>query len=848
MEGTEAQPTQGVESDSGTLAQDFVRAAGVPEDDVQVDITYDLIRQFSHQLYTNPRKAIEELGCNSYDAGASECYVRTPTTGSEDLIVLDNGVSMDLKGIQDLWKVGISPKTENPDGYRLANRRSQIGKFGVGKLAAFALGKTLTHVAVTGGWARIVRVGEDEIRGFTGGEKPKFKVYKLAESKAREILDRHLFDLPRPWKKHWKSWTLAIVSDIDLETQRQALAKGFLVRMLTHALPLSAQFCVILDGTQVPEREIPPADVLVRVAVTDPTYIRHLQNTLTAFWRQRLGLDDQTEVPPDLIKVGLTSVLDPMRTTRKLDAIDVPHLGPVAGGAIMTKTTLTKSTVAERGYRDHGFKIYVHGKLANPEDELFGITQRSLKYWYRFRAEVEIPRLDKVLLVQRNSFSEKSELTYVAREVLRALFGAAKARYVDEEDEEGPEYEPEPFGTRLRYLAPLSGQIALRGLAAEGQPAGNLDRMEVGFAPDGEDRPVAKYQTQDNTITINEDHPLIAALEEVQGAKAAQVRQVVGEVAAGSVITSGYLKARGIDQDIIDEAAGLMDDSFRTAAGYIRDPVEDLIGEINETSESGGTPFENAVVRALRSLRLSAARRGGPELPDGVVEIPLAGAPNLRVAIEAKGSKHPITHEEINPSALKEHEAKLDCSRTIIVAREFQVRGRGDEDSVLLRITRESQMPLLTTSAVATILRYHRQRPFTHTKLVEILTTWRHPSELEAWIKELWASLPELGILRLILEIAWDAQAKDVTNRPDPGMILGDERIRKRKLSRTKLTGILEAVQTTTGLLSIVNPSTYEFELLQDPETIIEAMTKSQQEKSSGPEPSGATPRAPPKA
>lgn len=40
---------------------DVIKKAGATtEGKVEVDISYDIIRQFSAQLYTNPRKAIED--------------------------------------------------------------------------------------------------------------------------------------------------------------------------------------------------------------------------------------------------------------------------------------------------------------------------------------------------------------------------------------------------------------------------------------------------------------------------------------------------------------------------------------------------------------------------------------------------------------------------------------------------------------------------------------------------------------------------------------------------------------------------------------------------------------------
>lgn len=57
------------------------------------------------QLCTNPRKAIEELICNSYDAGANKCYVKIAKDTADFLGVLDNGSSMDFRELRDIRKM-----------------------------------------------------------------------------------------------------------------------------------------------------------------------------------------------------------------------------------------------------------------------------------------------------------------------------------------------------------------------------------------------------------------------------------------------------------------------------------------------------------------------------------------------------------------------------------------------------------------------------------------------------------------------------------------------------------------------------------------------------------------------
>jgi Histidine kinase-, DNA gyrase B-, and HSP90-like ATPase len=826
-----------------TIDKAFKKSASKAEGDITVDISYDLIRQFSHQLYTNPRKAIEELVCNSYDAGATECHVRTPRDAADSLMVLDNGRSMDFAGLQALWRVAHSPKTANPEGYRIDGERSQIGKFGVGKLAAFALGRTLTHVAVKGGWARVIAVSEEGIRNTPSDSKPKFSVYKVAEKQARVLIEPVIGDLPKPWARGWDSWTLAIVSDIEESALRESLKTGFLRRMLSHAMPLAADFSIQLDGQRVPERELPADKVQLSFAVTDPEYQSHLESTLQAYWRERLALPEGTEVDPSHWRCKKDSILDPSSVHKRLAALSVPHLGSVAGEAVMAKNPLTGESLSERGYRDNGFKVFVHGKLANPEDELLGITQRSHRYWSRFRGVIEAPSMDEVLLVQRNSFAETSVKTQILREVLRALFQEAKARFV--EVETSPEWHPEPFGDRLFSISPIVGQLALTGLAKPGTDVGSLSDVNVEFRALGPEAPAAQYNPETRTIEVNADNPTLEFLDDVEGDIAPGIRQVFAEVIAGTVLSTGFLKAKGVEVEVAEGAAQLIEDTIRSAGGYLRDPVETMISELEETCDEGDEPFERAVVRALNMLKISTTRYGGPDRVDGVVEIPIAGAANLKIAIEAKGGKAIITHKELLVADVLRHSEEMGCTKSIAVAREFQTTGIGGKPSALIRDT-QGKVSLIPLTAVFVMLRLHQRQPFTHDKLAEILTTWTHPDRVEEFAKVTWETLPNLGHMRTILEVAWQHQQEEDTNVPTPGMILGDPRVRPLKIPQQKFNAILETLATTTGMVVIKDERTYAFELRAAPEVILDALTASRGDIAETVKPE--TPKRPPKS
>ncbi len=673
-----------------SLENQFKKAAGRSEGTVEVDISYDIIRHVSMQLYSNPRKAIEELICNSYDAGASSCFVKTPQDKGDFLGVLDNGVSMDFNGLRDLWKVAGSTKDKLGED-RVDNNREQIGKFGVGKLAAFSLGKRLIHVATKGGQTRIVSVGQAEIKDFKGGKKPTFEVYKLPAEKAQPIVASSLKGLPNPWEHQWKSWTLAIIGEIEEDSYGQALKLGMLKRMIRNAMPISSRFEVHLDGHLVPKRSIDTSDIIVKVDVTDEKFRNRVELALQGFWKEQLDIADSKDVPESLYKCQVGKMPSPDDVRETVPALIIARLGAIAGDAVITKKTLTTEKLAERGYRDNGFAIYSRGRQINPEDELFGITQRTHLYWRRFLAQVEIPALDKVLLVQRNSVSENRDETLVAREVLRELFN--EARHRAEEKEEAGEYVPDPFGARLHMLAPIIAPLAIRELAGGKLPEGGLAAVDIDFAPLGEGGPACVYDEKTSSILVNEDHPIIVALDD-RGEPAKQLRHVLGEVVAGSLVAGGYLMARGVDEGLVQDAQEIIDDAMRSAAGYLEDEVERHIREIDVASYEGRARFEKAVVRAFQDFRLSATRYGKSDEGDAILVIPQAGAENLLISVEAKGSKGVITHEELQAATIDRHREEKGCKRAIAIAREYVVSGRGGKESALLRET-EGKIPLI---------------------------------------------------------------------------------------------------------------------------------------------------------
>src|ERR1700760_2200787 len=105
---------------------------GVQVDEVVVDIDYEIIEHFSQNLYGSPNKAVEELVANGYDALATVVYAYAPGAQvGPRVVVWDDGNSMDIAGLKELWHIAHSPKAggkRQVSSDRVAGR-AVIGKF-----------------------------------------------------------------------------------------------------------------------------------------------------------------------------------------------------------------------------------------------------------------------------------------------------------------------------------------------------------------------------------------------------------------------------------------------------------------------------------------------------------------------------------------------------------------------------------------------------------------------------------------------------------------------------------------------------------------------------------------------
>lgn len=814
------------------------KESGQPGESISIDISFRIIRQFSLQLYDNPRRAIEELVCNSYDANAEKCYIQTPGDDEDTLYVLDNGHSMDMEGLRWLWKVAASRKEEELGEERTKGGRQQIGKFGVGKLASFALGSRLTYIATKEGTTRVISVHQDRLKGETSTSQKEFDVYQFPVEEAEEEFG-HFFEdanIPNPWNEGWDSWTLALVSDIPDDKKGSNLQAWRLKNMIQTAIPTATDFNAILNGEELDERE-PHQDLVFSVDVTEDALVERVEQSLKSYWASQKEIDTD-EVSEELYKVELTTAPDPSNTEETIAGINVPKLGFVSGQGKLYDDSLTTSKRKERGFEDNGFRVKVRGKLVNKNDYLFGLDAQSFTTWSKFLGEFEIPGLDEHIRVQRDQLKDVPEV-HIAQRILKQTFLEVRqqeTKLSSEEDEsgvsggDGAPLLKKPFSERLRDRSRQYAYDAVSGLNEEKGGTGfDLSTIDIETRPLKPTDRAVEYQPDENIIVINDEHPLFDTLRRDDDFTD-NIQDAFKEILAARILIHGYMRKNGADHMALAASRQIFDSVLRSAAGSLgADELDYQLTELEDASTEGGTRFENAIVDIFQTIGMSAVQEGGPDTHDGIIEIPQVGD-NCMISLEAKGSSGIVSHDDLSFDNVNRHRREQDCHYAVCIAREFQLEGIGDNKSALLRnldpeINEEAveNISLLTTDAIETYLRLHNKRPFTYSETIEIFTNDEIPGDIASYVAEVWESKPNDQLTRDILEAAHEFMEDDPTNPPSIGALTYDSRL--RGVERKRITERIESLDVLTNSVEMISDD--EFKVDAPVEAIIKEVDDS---------------------
>lgn len=704
-------------TDAKQLAMDF-RNAGTETSEIPVRISYRIIELFSDGLYASPNKAVEELVANSFDAGAINVHVIvSPDRSSDDavIIVVDDGESMDEDGLRLHWLIGVTNKRELK---RLPRGRRQIGKFGIGKLATFALANELSHICKRGGKYYAVtmdyrKMPEGKEGGIEIGENEgvNLPLRELTESEARHCLPSllygskpgynaiELFGLNAP-----ESWTVAIMSNLK-DTARE-IKMGMLSWVLRTSMPLRPDFKLFLNG--------------------DPQESTKLDQEPLKRWV--LG-KDLKELGKPASDEDLEAVEDPNEKPKRQWGLNHPRLGRITGFAEVYENRLT--TESSLG-RSHGFFVYVRGRLINAYDTHFGIPASALRHgtFARFRMEVHIDKLDDELRSTREAVRDAT-LAEATRNILRAVFNFARG-YLNEYDrQQEPGFkawarirqspgsltrrpilgvlklaiEGKRFPKLLRYPQYLSGdkaetflnEVEARAESDAGLVSG-IEHVELSI-----DDGIAVFDVKPGNLLINNLHPFVAAYRD-----SFEKDDTLSLLCMAEVLTEAYLYNLGFDDSEVFEVMSRRNELLKQFAHSMK-RTANLIARDLLDAVTSQTQLEIELVVAFKSLGFDAVHIGGKGKPDGIATAHLGALDReprrYSVNLEAKSKERlggRVGSGDVDISRIAAHSEEYSCEHAIIVGPDFATT-QGEHSALIKDARREHEK----TGKTITFMRAH---------------------------------------------------------------------------------------------------------------------------------------------
>ena len=662
---------------SSTIIEELQDGSGDVVDQVSLDVDYQIIEHFSQHLYDSPNKAVEELVANGFDAFAKEVLVFTPGPYTADrLLVWDDGESMNVDGLKDLWRIAKSPKSGERVEERNGKERKIIGKFGIGKLASYAVGDVISHICRHKGEFYIVSIDCETVRGSKPVQAP---ITRLPEDRAVDLVKRRFSKLPPSAARMLQrdSWTLAVVEKLKV----QDLPTGRLTWVLGNGMPLRPDFAITVNEDEVRSRLEKNAEV------TWDFGSKLVVDAIENRWREA----EKDGSVSSSVEFGQKTGLDPGNSSRDVPFVQFPHLGQVWGHVRLFDETLLKFRTKEHG-RSHGFFVIVRGRLVNPDDEKLFIPDPSFQSFFRSQFILYVDDLDEALLADRQRLRLDEPVRQEMEILQKALSGIARNTIEESDkrrDEEQSTRSMLPTGSRIHYREPINALLLRAPVeeVADFNPAAvAVERKDL-----GEDHPISTVAFKENAFHVNTLHPYYSAIRKRTGeSKAArEFLRTFDLFAIAERLLEGHLLNVGMSGDEIKEIVAWREGLFRRLATSYEDTPE-LIGEMFRTSYTGGRGFEKALCAVFQDMGFSAKHDGGSGKKDAFV-VATVGPESYNFTVEAKGSGREVGNAAAVVAAAASHRDRAECDRAkaehaLIIARKFSgFAAKPDRDAALLR-------------------------------------------------------------------------------------------------------------------------------------------------------------------
>jgi hypothetical protein len=770
---------------------------------IYVDIDYEILNHFSSHLYQSPNKAIEELVTNGFDAFAEHVLVYTPgpfTAGQ--VLVWDDGESMGLDDLQRLWWIARSPKAavEGRLKDRDGRQRKLIGKFGIGKLASYAIGHRLTHLCkredqylrVSVDYRGVPRL--DEIAETGSPLRYPTPVVRLDHAEARayvdELIDGGAAHAAEMWER--PTWTLAVIDELKPEVTIQA---GRLRWLLATGMPLRDDFHVWVDEVQVvPTLE---ADATVTWDLAEGK----LRERIAVEWK---AAREQGFVQGEPSFDGDAPV------------VDLPGLGPVEATVRLFDRSLIAGKAA-RLTRSHGFFIRVRDRLINPDDDKVLLHEPSFGTFYRSQFVINADGLDAALLADRERLETASPATAALGVLQRALYLAAREELNsrDELKEERKRTENVlPFELRSLYREPLVSLLLRRGFGPRVDPS----TPAVSRGALGEDQRLVVLD--ERGFVVNYAHPLLEAIQRriPQTEKYREAYRVVELFAVADELLEGYLFDVGVPEARIDDVMWWRDGLLRAMAAKLTGEDEEVINEVLEASFRGKADFENALARLLGLMGFEAKRVGAAGEEDVLVVAPI-GPNDFRFIVDAKGSRNPVPNDNAELAQAAGHRDAVDAGWAVVVAREFVGFTKGDRAAVLRDCAAVGRVSVVTVEALVALYRAVKTYYYPLELVRDVLWEVETPEEKLHCIATMQHPVADFDF-RGVLDEIWRAQSEEASGFPVPMLSVMFTRPEWKEMGEHEFRQRLLGMETLArGLIRIVSDNVT---ILQSPANVAE--------------------------
>jgi hypothetical protein len=776
---------------------------------ISVILSNALVHLLSDQLYQSPVKAVEELVVNAYDAEAHTCCVYVPypsNTQSDFIIVFDDGIGMSYEGLIELWKIGDSNKRE-PDIETL-RKRKQIGKFGIGKLAAQTIGNKLTYITKNQGQILSVTVNFNDFKKDpTLTNTPKLKndenqhneeslsdykrvpaqihvIDNLAEFLTASPLNDMLIETfddealktllgstktPDKTSKNINevlsgkdSWTIALIE--GLTEKGKSIKNHTLSWVLSTAMPLVADFKLFLNGKEIKSSK-EKYETLVEFDISElpKKRLEDLKKVTGEEWKK-----EGNSLVSKSFKLG------------------------VRGTTLVTKQSLYggKSDDLERS---HGFFIRVLHRLLDYKDPLFGLKPLTYEIFNRLHVEIDADDLDIGLTASRETVEESAQVQ-VFRDLLRAIFNEALQRYKEavekKESKENPKKEGERDEVSHRLVEyPIADALLSQSDSFTGADAdenwfylslpdekdidslindlytSNRQKYKYHYTSSGRTGRLVKFDPKTSTFDLNSDHEFVK--EYLQDNE-----KVLQDFVTAEALLEVYLRQHQVPINIVAEVLEQRDKLLRSLA---KDQCYSfkLIAQRLRDSAADEHELEISLVVAARALGFNATHISGSGNPDGIAKFFDYPNGEKTIILEAKSSVDTPSLGAIDFGGLHEHKITEEVEGCLLVAPSYP--GETREVSAVNNRGNNLKISCWTIELLASVVEVAESRHINANHILEIVLNKFAPKDVEKAVKDLLAE-PQWNQTELyvaIVETLEKLQKLNTRENRSVGMLYG---------------------------------------------------------------------------